>query len=438
LIRRLIDNFGPFAGLDVFKLLCLLQAIKNFCAVLFAQIAKFCPEVPLCLQTREVLEFGVLKAPQGPAAKLAPRYKLETVTRACSLLRHLSDDGHALTLNEVVECTGLERTICFRLLRTLEDAGFIRRVQSRKYISNLRILDGKRFRVGYASQGHDSFSIAVGLGLRRSASEENIDLIELDNEYSATTALRNAESFVLQHVDLVIEFQVHDRIAPRLSELFRDAEIPVIAVEIPQPDACFFGVDNYKVGTIAGRALLRAAQQQWQGTCDELLLLDLGIAGSIPHLRLSGSQSILLKGLAAPCITTHLESKGEFLRAFEVTRKHLQSTPRRRTLVCGVNDFAVLGALRAFEEAGRAKQCLAVALGAGPEVRRELRLGNASLVGSVAFFPENYGKALISLVLETLHHNTLPPAHYVPVQLVTPRNLSQFYPKDIYGSFDEQ
>jgi ribose transport system substrate-binding protein len=385
-----------------------------------------------------MLNFGVAKANNGSSEKLSPRYKLETVSRACSLLRQLGDLNRALTLSEVVECTGLEQTICFRLLRTLEDAGFIRRVQSRKYVSNLRILDGKHFRIGYASQGHDSFSAAVGLGLRRAASEENIDLIELDNEYSASTALRNAEALVRQRVDLVIEFQIHDRIAPKLATLFHEAGIPVIAVEIPQPSACFFGVDNYKVGTIAGKALLRAAQQQWQGECDELLLLDLGFAGAIPQLRLSGSQSILRKGLAGSCVATHLESRGEFLRTFEITRKHLQAVPARRTLICGVNDFAVLGALRAYEEAGRSQFCLAVGLGATPEARRELRLGNASLVGSIAFFPENYGKALIGLALDALHHQLLPPAHYVPIQLITPKNVNQFYPKDIYGSFELQ
>ncbi|MEO8738056.1 MAG: substrate-binding domain-containing protein [Edaphobacter sp.] len=385
-----------------------------------------------------MLNFGVAKSRQIPDIKLSHRYKLETVSRACSLLRELGAEDHALTLNEIAERTGFERTICFRLLRTLEDTGFIRRAQSRKYISNVRILDGKRFRIGYASQGHDSFSGAVGLGLHRAASEESIDLIELDNENSATSALRNAEAFVRQHVDLVIQFQVHDRIAPKLASLFGAANIPVIAVEIPQPDACFFGVDNYKVGTIAGKALLRAAQQHWQGESDEVLLLDLGVAGSIPQLRLSGSQNVLLKGLDASSVITHLESRGEFLRAFEVTRKHLQLVPRQRTLVCGVNDFAVLGALRAFEEAGRSKLCLAVGLGGGPEMRRELRLGNASLIGAVAFFPENYGKGLMKLAIDTLHHNFLPPAHYVPVQLITAKNINQFYPKDIYGSFDSQ
>ena len=77
-------------------------------------------------------------------------------------------------------------------------------------------------------------------------------------------------------------------------------------------------------------------------------------------------------------------------------------------------------------------------LGATPEARRELRLGNSSLVGSIAFFPENYGKALIGLALDALHHQVLPPAHYVPIQLITPKNVDQFYPKDIYGSFELQ
>lgn len=413
------------------------QAIENGTTTRFAQCAIFSDRRWRAFEAR-MLDFSVAKQQQLSPSKLPPRYKLETVSRACDLLHRLSDDGHALTLQEIVDLTGLERTICFRLLRTLEDAKFVRRAQNRKYLSNLRILDGKRYRIGYASEGNDSFSAAVGLGLRRAAAEENLDLIEFDNEFSASAALRNAEALVRQGVDLVIEFQVHDRVAPKLANLFRDANIPVIAIEIPQPNACFFGVDNHKVGTVAGKALLRAAQQHWDGACEELLMLDIGSAGSIPQLRLSASQSVLAKGLATACISTHLESRGDFLRAFEVTRKYLQKVPRRKTLVSGINDFVVLGALRAFEEAGRSQQCMAVGLGAIPEARRELRLGTSSLIGTVAFFPENYGKALVGLVLDALRQNVLPPASYVPVQLITAKNVNQVYPKDIYGDFDSR
>jgi ribose transport system substrate-binding protein len=365
-----------------------------------------------------------------------PNYKLETVSRACTLLRELDDERQALTLSEIVERTGIERTICFRLLRTLEDEGFLRRAERHKYASNLRILGGKRFRIGYASQGHDSFSSAVGQGLRWAANEHQVDLIELDNQYSLKIALRNAEILVQQNLDLAIEFQVYERISTKLSNLFSEANIPVIALEIPQPGAAFFGVDNHKVGMLAGKALLRAAQREWNGECDEVLLLDLEIAGSLPHMRLSSTQAVLRKGLPENWLTTQLQSRGEFVRAFELTRKYLQSVPKRRTLLTGINDFAVLGALRAFEEAGRSRLCLAVGFGAIPAARRELRLPNTRLAGSVAFFPERYGESVLKLALDILHQRPVPPAMYAPVQLMTPKNVDQFYPKDLFGQTD--
>jgi ribose transport system substrate-binding protein len=352
------------------------------------------------------------------------------------MLRELNDERQPLTLSEIVERTGIERTICFRLLRTLEKERFLRKVERHKYASNLRILDGKRFRIGYASQGHDSFCSAVGQGLRWAANEHQVDLIELDNQYSLKIALRNAQILVQQNLDLAIEFQVHERISTKLSNLFSKANIPVIALDIPQPGAAFFGVDNHRVGILAGKALLRVAQSEWNGECDEVLLLDMEIAGSLPHMRLSSAQDVLRQGLPGKWLTTQLQARGEFIRAFELTRKYLQSTPKRRTLLIGINDFAVLGALRAFEEAGRSRLCLGVGFGAIPAARRELRIPTTRLVGSVAFFPERYGESVLKLALDILHQKPIPPAMYAPVQLMTPKNVDQLYPKDLFGQSD--
>jgi hypothetical protein len=107
---------------------------------------------------------------------------------------------------------------------------------------------------------------------------------------------------------------------------------------------------------------------------DEILFLDLEISGSLLRLRLSGAQNILRSGLRNNFVLTHLDSRGEFVRSFELTRRHLQKIPTRRTLVTGINDYAVLGALRAFEEAERSNRCLAASHGGSPKARRELRL----------------------------------------------------------------
>jgi hypothetical protein len=76
-----------------------------------------------------------------------------------------------------------------------EDEGFLRRTGLRKYSSNVHLLSGKRFRIGYASEGNDSFSNAVSHGLRwaqnrdlhtRSAARDAISsamTVEFDESY---------------------------------------------------------------------------------------------------------------------------------------------------------------------------------------------------------------------------------------------------------------
>ena len=357
-------------------------------------------------------------------------YTLGGVSRACDILRVFKDDRQAFSLTEVAEQTGFECTVCFRLLRTLEEKGLLRRSDRGKYASNVRILSGKRFRIGYASQTNDSFCTALAQGLRWAAASRPIDLIEVENRYSIKVALRNAEHLVAKGVDLAIEFQTYERIGTKVARMFEQAGIPLIAVEIPHPNAVFLGADNQRAGTMAGRALLKAARTHWDGKCDEVLFLDLEIAGSLPHLRLSSAQNLLRNGLSGDCVVTHLDSRGEFVRSFELTRRHLQLVLRRRTLITGINDYAVLGALRAFEEAGRSNMCLAVSHGGGPEARRELRLANSSLVATVAFFPEKYGESLLLLALDVLNKRTSPPAVYMPIQLITRKNVEDFFPHD--------
>jgi hypothetical protein len=55
----------------------------------------------------------------------------------------------------------------------------LRRGTGRRYASNIRLLSQRRFRIAYASQTMDSFSSAVGQGLRWAASEHQIDLVEM-------------------------------------------------------------------------------------------------------------------------------------------------------------------------------------------------------------------------------------------------------------------
>ena len=93
-------------------------------------------------------------------------------------------------------------------------------------------------------------------------------------------------------------------------------------------------------------------------------------------------------------------------------------------------DPSALGALRAFQEAGRANDCAIVGHNAEPDGRAELREPRTRLIGSVAYFPEKYGAGVIRLALDILARKATPPAVFIRHLLITPENVDHFYPND--------
>jgi hypothetical protein len=55
---------------------------------------------------------------------------------------------------------------------------------------------------------------------------------------------------------------------------------------------------------------------------------------------------------------------------------------------------------------------------------------NDPLIGSVGFFPERYGAAVICLAIDLLGRRSVPPAIFVKHQLITRDNVDQLYPND--------
>jgi len=309
----------------------------------------------------------------------------------------------------------------------------VEKVSTNLYQATFRPAKQRLCRLGYAAQGTNyQFSREVSASLERAAREEGIELIALDNGYSAKTAQRNADLLVREKVDLAIEFQTDETIAPIVANKYREAGIPMIAIDIPHPGATYYGANNYEAGLIGGRYLGRWAKENWQSKVDEIILLELPRAGSLPQMRLTG----ILVGLnlslpsAKNCRITHLNGDGEMGPSFEIVRRHLRLSNSRRTLVGAINDISAIGALRAFEEAGRAETCAVMGQNASSEGRTEIRRSNTRLIGSVAFFPEHYGSDLVKLSIEILNKKAVPPAVFVDHKLVTAATIEHFYPND--------
>lgn len=358
---------------------------------------------------------------------------VKSLVHASQVLEAFQTAGDVLRLRDVVARTGFNKGMCFRLLYTLHQCGFLDKVGENHYRLASEVRRRKLYRIGYAEQGQDtSFDREVRQGLVQAAEQKQVELIILDNRYQPKIALRNADHLIREQVDLVIEFQTDEVAAPAIASKYLEANIPFIAIDIPHPGATYFGANNYQAGLIAGHYLGRWARRHWNGEVDEILLIELHRAGSLPQARIRGVQAGIgeVLRMPEPCRTVSIDGDGQFQTALERVRKHLRESRAKRVLVGAANDPSALGSLRAFQEAGRAKECAIAGQNGEPEARAELRSGNTRLVASVAYFPEKYGDGLLRLALDILARKAVPPAVFTNHQIITPDNVDHFYPND--------
>lgn len=370
----------------------------------------------------------------------APAYSVEAVSKACTILKAFQHDAELLRLQDVVTRVGLPKVTTYRLLSTLQESGLVERVGSAGYRSRVKIIEWRKWRIGYAGQSTEfAFSREVADSLKRAAEAERLTLISLDNRYSGRAALKNVEHLLREKVNLIIEFQTDEHVAPVISAKCLEAGVPMIAIEIPHPGATFFGVNNYAAGLMGGRWLGRWAKRHWGGRVDNVLLLELSMAGPLPASRLTGAlhgiREVLPHFDDRPVV--RMNGNGQFGHTLELVRKWLRVSHSERTLVAAINDPSAVGALRAFEEAGRREHCAVLGQNASAEARAELRRAGTRLIASVAYFPERYGEGLIALVLDILQAKPAPPAVFIRNQLITPESVDHYYPNDRALSAEE-
>ena len=220
-------------------------------------------------------------------AKIKRLYLIPILSKALDVIELLEQDHTPLTLEDIYQRTNISKTSVYRILKTLVHRGYLAQTPSGQY----RLVSRpRRLRFGFAMQSAEMpFSEAVARSVTAAAAASGVELIVLDNRYDPDVAVRNAEEFVAKRVDLVLEFQVEEAAAPRVAHIFKKAEIPMVAIDVPHPNATYFGVDNFEVGYEAAFMLAQYAQRQWKGKVDRVVGVGFREAGSFVQNRIAGA-----------------------------------------------------------------------------------------------------------------------------------------------------
>jgi ribose transport system substrate-binding protein len=359
-----------------------------------------------------------------PQRKIKHLYLIPILSKSLDILELFESENRPLTLEEVFQQLRVSKTSVYRILKTFVHRGYMAQTPEGAY----RLVSRPRkMRFGFAGESAEMpFSEAVSNSLKAAAAASGVELIVRDNRYDAETALRNAKEFVAEGVDLIIEFQIEERISPLIAHTISKAGIPLIAVDIPHPSAVYFGVDNFQVGFEAGELLARHAIHQWNGKAEWVLGLDLSEAGTFVQSRISGA----FEGIRSllPTIEqrafVRLDGRGMRQTSAQVVTEFLQRHGRNeRVLIAAATDTSAMGALQATRSLGREKQVAIVGQDCIPEAVDELRVKKSPFIGSISHEAHTYGPRLIQLGVTLLRGYTVPPYNYVQHKLVTAANL---------------
>lgn len=353
-------------------------------------------------------------------------YLIPVLSKALDVLELLQSENQGKSLEEIYQRTNISKTTVYRILKTFTHRGYLAQAENGLYRLAAR---PRKVRFGFGSESSEMpFSEAVRESLVAAATAAGVDLMVLDNKYDATTAIRNAEEFVKEGVDLVIEFQIDQRSAPIVADKIHGAGVPLIAVDIPHPHATFFGVDNFRVGFEAGAFLAQHAKTEWRGRVSWAVGLAIQEAGPLVQSRITGAFAGIRSKLPRLRDDRFVVLNPEGLRAksHHMTMEFLRRHPKDRgILIAAATDTSALGALQAVREARRERDVVIVGQDCIPEALDEMSVPGSCFVGSVSHEAGNYGPQLVQLGLAILKGETLQPYNYVRHKLVTASSLKR-------------
>jgi ribose transport system substrate-binding protein len=360
-----------------------------------------------------------------PKAKTKRLYLIPILSKALDVIEQLEQNTVPVTLEYIYQKTQISKTSVYRILKTLVHRGYVAHSQDGQY----RLVSRpRRLRFGFAAlSGEMPFSVAVTHSVAAAAAASGVELILLDNRYDPGIAIQNAEEFVARQVDLVLEFQVEEAVAPRVAHIFKKAGIPLVAIDVPHPNATYFGVDNFEVGYEAGVLLAQHALVEWKEKVDWVLGVGFAEAGSFVQSRIAGAFDGVRERISSIPPDRYVQIEGRGMREpSQLAMTNFLAAYRKgeRILIATATDSSALGILDAVRQLGIEDDIAIAGQDCIPEVLEEMRSGKSAIIGSVSHEAESYGPRLIQLGISLMRGYTVPPYNYVHHRVVTPETLS--------------
>lgn len=283
--------------------------------------------------------------------------------------------------------------------------------------------------IGYISLGDNvPFVKLVSDSIVEQAEIAGVNLIYCDSQVDAAKALECGQLLGVQGAEGVINFQVDQASSPEICAAYGD--VPTIAIDIIQEpcEVSFMGANNREAGRLGGSVIGQYVADNWDCEYDSYISLESTAAGAANFDRMGGYRD----GFTEHC---ELDPEKEIILdgadrtdpALEQVSNLLPSLPGSRNIVVAINEDGILGALGAARTLGRDSDLIYSGQGTDPSIWKDVAC-NPQYIGSVAYFPERYGRTVIPAMIDILDGNEVSRNLFTAHEVITAENIRDIYP----------
>ena len=277
------------------------------------------------------------------------------------------------------------------------------------------------------------FGKLVKYGFEQACAERGWTLLYMDNNSNGQTAVSNAEMMALQAPDFVVDMNVDASVGQTIMDIFNNAGIPVLAVDIALPGAPFFGIDSAQLGYFNGETAAAYIQEEFAGTVDYVVLMTQIASGDEVQKRVRACVDALNdKGIK---YTEVVELEGENDAAISQQRFNdfLTAHPDAKSvIVFTINENSAQGVYAAACTANRESDVRIFSANCGSQFVEPMYAaeGNTSWVCTISNFTELYGAQCCDLIAQYLETGEIADNTCCKFEAITWDNINELYPLD--------
>jgi ribose transport system substrate-binding protein len=275
-----------------------------------------------------------------------------------------------------------------------------------------------------------TFGASVLRGIHAAAKNRpDVEILYLDNKSDAARAVENARNAATVKPDVFISYNTVPAAGPQIGRILKDANVPVLSVQVRVPGTPLYAVDNELSGYAAAKAVADAAKAKFGTGTPAVLLLTFPEGGPLFIERTAAARKAVAEAYPDAKIEEQ-STKNDPSVARQHATDFLTRNPNAKIIIWAHVDSMGIAALTAARNASRADDVLISATGGDASTLPEIRRAGSSFVGTFSFFPELWGNELIDLAVRLAKKETLPETIRPKRQLfLSVQNVDQFYPR---------